>query len=110
MGDRSLAGAIVSIFLDDIPSQLNKLDIHLDQANTAGVSSQAHTLKGAAATVGADSLSAAALNMLKAGRAGQLDQCRRLRPIVEEELERFKRTARNAGWLSDASHDSTLPG
>jgi HPt (histidine-containing phosphotransfer) domain-containing protein len=84
MGDRRLAGAIVSIFLDDIPSQLTRLDICLDQADIAGVSAQAHTLKGAAATVG----------------AGQLDQCRRLRHGIEQEFERFKSTVRNSGWVS----------
>jgi CheY-like chemotaxis protein len=100
MGDRRLAGAIVSIFLDDIPSQLTRLDICLDQADIAGVSAQAHTLKGAAATVGATSVSAAAWNMVKAGKAGQLDQCRRLRHGIEQEFERFKSTVRNSGWVS----------
>jgi len=97
MGDRQLAGVVLRAFLDDIPSQLKQLGARLGHADAPGASSQIHALKGAAATVGAASLSAAAMNMLVAGKAGHLDRCLRLLPGIEEEFERFKNTVRLAG-------------
>ena len=61
--------------------------------------SQAHTLKGAAATVAAEGLQALALAMERAGTAGQLDRCGELLPRAVEEFERFKSTLERAGWV-----------
>jgi len=99
MGDRQLAGAIVKGFLQDAPSQLRNLRSRLNAADAPGTRQQAHALKGAAATVAAESLHAAALAMERAGADGQLDRCRELLPRVAEEIERFKTTLQEAGWV-----------
>jgi HPt (histidine-containing phosphotransfer) domain-containing protein len=99
MGDRQLAGVILKGFLQDVPSQLNNLRQRLEDADGPGARSQAHTLKGAAATVAAESLQAIALAMEQAGKAGQLDQCGELFPRALEEFERFKSTLEQAKWL-----------
>ena len=52
-----------------------------------------------AATVAAESLSAIALAMEKAGEAGRLDNCGELLPRAVEEFERFKSTLERAGWV-----------
>jgi PAS domain S-box-containing protein len=99
MGDREIAGIILKEFLEGTPSQLNKLRQHLDAANAPGMRFEAHTLKGAAATVAADSLREIALAMERAGSDGQLDRCSELLPRAVEEFEQFRTTLQRAGWI-----------
>jgi len=99
MGDRQLAGAVLRGFLHDVPSQLNNLRARLGEADGPGARSQAHALKGAAATVAAEGLHAIALAIERAGTAGQLDQCGDLLPRAVEEFERFKSILERAGWV-----------
>jgi two-component system sensor histidine kinase/response regulator len=99
MGDRALAGSILKSFLQDASSQLNRLEAYLQQGDAAGLRAQAHNLKGAAATVSAQSLQALAFAIEQAGAASQTDRCRELLPRAAEELERFKTTLEQGGWL-----------
>ena len=99
MGDRKLAGRVLQGFLNDVPSQLNNLRQRLEEADAPGVQSQAHTLKGAAATVSAEGLQAIALAMEQAGKAAQLDDCGRLLPRAVAEFERFRSALEQAGWI-----------
>jgi HPt (histidine-containing phosphotransfer) domain-containing protein len=101
MGDRQLAGRVIEGFLERAPSQLTDLRKRLDEADAAGTLSQAHSLKGSAATVGAEGLHALALALELAGKAGRLDRCAELLPRVAEEFERFKSASAlaRAGWV-----------
>ena len=99
MGDRQLTGALLRGFLQDVPSQLSNLRQRLDAADAPGARSQAHALRGAAATVAAEGLHAVALAMERAGTAGQLDCCSGLLPHAVEEFERFKSTLEQGGWV-----------
>ena len=105
MGDRKLAGIVLRGFLQDVPSQLENLRQRLQNADSLGTRSQAHMLKGAAATVAADDLRAIALAMEQAGRAGEMDRCRQLLPQVAEEFERFKRALDWAGWAQTKDNE-----
>jgi len=100
MGDRQLAGIALKGFLQDGPSQLDKLRARLEAADAPGTRLQAHALKGAAATASAEGLQALALAIEQAGAAGQLGHCGELLPRAVEEFERFKCTLERAGWLS----------
>ena len=99
MGDRQLAGTIVKGFLQDAPSQLNILRERLNQGDAPGARRQAHLLKGAAATVSAERLRGIALEMERAGAAGQLSHCGKLMPYAAEEFERFNSAVDLAGWI-----------
>jgi len=99
MGDRQLAGTIVKGFLQDAPLQLNILRERLNQGDAPGARRQAHLLKGAAATVSAERLRGIALEMERAGAAGQLSHCGKLMPYAAEEFERFKSAVDLAGWI-----------
>jgi HPt (histidine-containing phosphotransfer) domain-containing protein len=99
MGDRLLAGVILKGFLADAPSQLSNLREQLDKADARGVQSQAHTLKGASATVAAEDLCAIASALEKSGKAGQLDRCGELLPRAVEEFERLRMTLARTGWV-----------
>jgi HPt (histidine-containing phosphotransfer) domain-containing protein len=99
MGDRQLAGVVVQGFLDEAPSLLSNLRKRLDEEDANGVRSQAHTIRGASATVAAEGLHAIAEQMEMAGKAGQLDRCRELLPRAVEELQRFRSALERAGWV-----------
>ncbi|MGA2590266.1 MAG: response regulator [Bryobacteraceae bacterium] len=98
MGDRDLAGKIIGGFLEDFPRQLLTLQKRLEEGDAGGVRLQAHTLKGAAATVSAPALRAAALEMEQAGIHGQLPRAARLLPRMQEQLDQFKTTLAQTGW------------
>jgi HPt (histidine-containing phosphotransfer) domain-containing protein len=78
---------------------LNNLRALVDAADAAGARLQAHALKGAAATVAAESLQALALAMECADDKRRLDDCGTLLPRALEEFERFKNTLEQAGWV-----------
>ncbi len=99
MGDRELAGYLLKGFLQNAPSQLNRLSQRVEEADAPGARLQAHALKGASATVAAEGLRAVAQAMEQAGVAGQLDRCGRLLPRAEEEFQRFKSALESAGWV-----------
>ncbi len=100
MGDRQLVRRMLTAFLGDVPSQLNHLRRKLAEADAPGARFQAHTLKGAAATAGADALRAVAAEMERAGTAGELGRCRETLPRAWEEFERFKSAVEQAGWIA----------
>jgi HPt (histidine-containing phosphotransfer) domain-containing protein len=104
MGDRSLAGKVLSGFLNEVPSQLNILRERLEHSEAPGIRLQAHALKGAASTVSAMALRAMALAMEQAGKAGELERCGELLPGVVREFERFKTAVRKAGWAETAQN------
>jgi len=94
MGDRTLARTIVRGFLDDMPKQLAALRSHLSGGDTAAVQRQAHSIKGAAATVGGNTLRQAALEMEEAARTGdtggmaaRLDEVERQFQAVQKAIE-----------------------
>jgi HPt (histidine-containing phosphotransfer) domain-containing protein len=103
MGDRELAGVILGDFLLDAPAQLEQLRILINNGDAPGTRRQAHTLKGAAATVAAEALRTVAFTMETAANAGQLDQCRNLQPRAIEEFERFSSKVQADGWVSKAN-------
>jgi CheY-like chemotaxis protein/HPt (histidine-containing phosphotransfer) domain-containing protein len=103
MGDRQLASMILRGFLEDALSLLNNLRKSLGEADAPGLELQAHTLKGAAASVSAERLNALALAIENAGKAGELDRCGELLPRAVEESERFKSTLVRDGWVQAVS-------
>jgi HPt (histidine-containing phosphotransfer) domain-containing protein len=98
MGDRQLASVVIKGFLDSAPAQLDNLRTRLAEADVRGARSQAHQIKGAAATVAAEGLRAVAMSIEQEGATGQLDHCRDLLPRVVEEFERYKRAVEDGGW------------
>jgi CheY-like chemotaxis protein/HPt (histidine-containing phosphotransfer) domain-containing protein len=99
IGDRQLAGTILKGFLQDFPSQLNRLRQRLDEADGPGAGLQAHTLKGAAAAVSAGGLHDLAQAMETAGKSGELDNFGELLPRALDEFEQFKSAVRHAGLV-----------
>jgi PAS domain S-box-containing protein len=99
MGDRQLASAIVKGFLDDLPLQLIRLRRLLSEGDLPAARLHAHSLKGSAATVGAESLRLVASAIERAGSAGDINLCIDLLPRAAKEFERFKNITQRTGWL-----------
>jgi HPt (histidine-containing phosphotransfer) domain-containing protein len=95
LGDRRLAGILLKAFVGDVPSQLSQLRRRLDEGDAPAARFMAHALKGAAATVSAEGLSAIALAMEE---SGQLDRCAELLPRLVEEFGLFKSAVELAEW------------
>jgi CheY-like chemotaxis protein/HPt (histidine-containing phosphotransfer) domain-containing protein len=72
MGDQDLAWAVIDGFLVDNRSQMQELQSFLSNRDVDGSRRQAHSIKGAAATVGAERLRTTAFAMEQAAQAGDL--------------------------------------
>jgi PAS domain S-box-containing protein len=90
MGDEELARTVVDGFLEDVPRQIEALRNYLGAGDAQGAFRQAHTIKGASANVGGEALRATALEMEKAGRAGDLEAVTVRLPELESQFARLK--------------------
>ena len=97
-GDPGIAATIVAGFLSDAPRQLSALKSRLENGDADGARLQAHTLKGAAATVSAPELSAICREMQEVVAARELSRAVSLFPRLEQEFERLKAALKQAGW------------
>ncbi len=98
MGDKDLASRVIAGFLDDAPRQLRALKNRLEEGDADGARLQAHTLKGAAATVSAESLRALCSEAQEAAASSELSRALVLVPRLEEEFELLKATLKQSGW------------
>jgi len=103
MGDEGLAGKVIAGFLDDAPRQLRSLKKMLEEGDTDGARRQAHTLKGAAATISAETLRALCSEAQDAATAGELSRALALLPRLQEQLELLRTALKKSGWCSQAS-------
>jgi signal transduction histidine kinase/CheY-like chemotaxis protein/HPt (histidine-containing phosphotransfer) domain-containing protein len=99
MGDKTLGQAVILGFLEDIPQQIRVLKDRLGEGDAPLAYRQAHTIKGAAATVGASALHEVAFMMEQAGKGGELDRAVGLFPRLEEEFERLKVVIEQSKWI-----------
>ena len=76
LGDEEMAREIVEGFLEDIPQQMKLLTDSLRKGDAAAVRDRAHSIKGAAASIQAESMRSAAFEVEKAGAAGDVDAMR----------------------------------
>ncbi|MCP4679398.1 MAG: response regulator, partial [Deltaproteobacteria bacterium] len=88
--NRSRAIKIASVFLGDIPNQIMKLERSLSENDTEVATRQAHTIKGAAANVGAEELCALAFEMETMGKDNELEAIGRIIPELNRRFERLK--------------------
>jgi len=78
MDNEKLARTVVEGFIEDIPLQIEALRGYLETGDAASAERQAHTIKGASANVGGERLRAAALEvekLLKAGDINAINAC-----------------------------------
>jgi PAS domain S-box-containing protein len=90
MGDTELAHTLVEGFMDDIPVQISKLKGFLESGDVPAATRQAHTIKGAAANIGAAVLREAAYELEEQGHAGDMAGVAKGLPHLEVAFERLK--------------------
>jgi len=85
-GDDELAQIVFSEFLEDIPQQIQALKDLLESGDISGSARQAHSIRGASASVGGEGLRKVATKMEKVADAGDLDGVNILMSELEEQL------------------------
>ena len=106
MNDEDLARAVAVGFLEDIPRQISALRSYLEAGDAEGAVRQAHTIKGASATVGGESVRATAFEMEKAARAGDLANVAAGLPALEFRFGRLKEAMQD--FVDEKSPDPSL--
>ena len=90
MGDRTLVKEVVRVFLDHIPRRIGELEGCLSAQDVPSAQLQAHTIKGACANVGAESIRAVAEAMENAVAEGNLATAEARLPDLKAGFERLK--------------------
>ncbi len=99
MDDDDLARIIIAGFLDDVPRQIEMLKACLEKGDIAGARNQAHSIKGAAANAGAQSLLKAVVAIQKVLEKKDLQEAAVMFPRLGEQLELFKTAVEKSQWL-----------
>src|ERR1700682_4698850 len=76
-GDQKLAGELAGLFLNDIEPRMNEITAAVTERDPARLRAGAHALRGSAATMMANNVSAAAAELETMGRSGLLEGVQR---------------------------------
>lgn len=90
MGDEELLQQILAGFLEDIPQRIRALEQGLEQGDTLLVRRQAHTIKGAAANVGAPTLRQVAWQLEQAAETADPGNTQTLMAALREQFARLQ--------------------
>jgi len=90
MDDEELAISITKGFLDDLPGRIDELKGYLGAKDVAGVKHVTHSIKGAAANLGGNALSAVAADMEKKAKSGKFEAVTDSLPELEKQFFRLK--------------------
>jgi two-component system, sensor histidine kinase and response regulator len=102
MGNESLARDLVLLFVAKTPGYMAEIHGQLSAGKPDGVHHQAHSLKGAAATVGADRLAALAAEIVEFGKSNKLDEAMLSMQQLEVEYEALLIILAERGWITPA--------
>lgn len=90
LGDEAVLSSIVNGFLADMPIQIARLRERLEAADDVGAERQAHTIKGAAASVGGETLRMAAQQVEESVRRGDWPAAQDEFAQLEEQFAQLK--------------------
>jgi signal transduction histidine kinase/CheY-like chemotaxis protein len=99
MGDRTLASVVIAAFVEDMPKVFEPLENHIKKEDHDAVSRVAHTLKGAAANIGAPRFAETAYLMEAAGRAGEMDMVQRILPDLKKHFTQLIQELKQHGKI-----------
>ena len=97
-GGEGLVAELVDLFVDDVPSRLESIREAMAAGDPEALVRTAHSLKGSAATLGADRMAELCRQMEVSGRAGEVPQGQGLLESLEAEFEQVKRAL--AAWVA----------
>ncbi len=100
--DEDLIRDVTAAWLVDNPATMATLSRAVKVKNIADITSQAHAIKGSAATIRAQALTQAAMKLETAGRAGKLEDIEVLSADVERRLEEVSSLLSRSNWMEVA--------
>ncbi len=86
-GDREFLNEMLVEFMDIAAEQLKRISDIIEEGNAQELAKLAHSLKGASANLGAEAVSAIALELEKAGKEGELEGAKQLWEQLKEKVE-----------------------
>jgi two-component system sensor histidine kinase/response regulator len=89
-GDAEVWLEVAGIFLEDTPNRLDKIEAAVEAGDAETVQKEAHSIKGAAANVGAKPLLGAASELEAAGRESRFDEIGDALGRLRGEFSRFE--------------------
>ncbi len=90
MNDEDLARQVIAGFLKDMPDQMEQMQAALKNRDFTALQGQAHSIKGAAANVGGESLRRAALTMEQAAGKRDVDTANALIPEMQQSFAELR--------------------
>jgi CheY-like chemotaxis protein/HPt (histidine-containing phosphotransfer) domain-containing protein len=96
-GDREAAAEILADFLDDAPRLIAALKQAVETGDHSNVRQQAHSLKGASASVGAQALRLLSAQLEESAAAGSLENALSLTRGIQQSFTRFAETLQAQG-------------
>jgi HPt (histidine-containing phosphotransfer) domain-containing protein len=88
--DEDLLQELLGLFHESSADDLARIKEGALQGNAVGMGDASHSIKGAAASLGIESIRSVAAALEKAGRSGDLDGAMRVLPDLEALLLQFK--------------------
>lgn len=99
LDDRDLAQEVLNMFVASTPGYLAALQSHLECRNAAEVRMQAHTIKGACATIGAELMRMTAQRVEQLAREGELGAAASVAERLNLDYQNLKEELLRRGWL-----------
>ncbi len=93
-GDRSLFRQVVAFYFDDAPKLMSDLHQAITSADAEAARRAAHSLKGLAATIGAQACADGAVAVESASAEGSIEAIVAQVPLLEEELAKVDQALR----------------
>jgi two-component system sensor histidine kinase/response regulator len=88
-GDQELLAEMIVLFVDDVPHLMDAMRSALQRADMIALERSAHSLKGAASNLSANLTSAAALQLEKNAKNGDVESSKASLTILEGAVERL---------------------
>ena len=88
--DEDLLLELINLFHDSSATDLKKIKEGADQENSQVIGDAAHSIKGAAASLGIENIRFVAAELEESGRAGDLGAAKKRVSALESLLQQFK--------------------
>jgi CheY-like chemotaxis protein len=99
MDDRKMIRGILENFLEDMPGQIQELQIAVENGRFPEIQATAHSIKGVAANIGSNRFMRVAKEIEKAAKAEDLERIRDIFPSILEQFDLLKMTLENSEWV-----------
>jgi len=96
--DRELLSEMLALFMDELPSRLGAISDAIQSGDPEALAAAAHALKGSAAAVAAEALSARCAELERMGRFNSVSRAAEVAASLDHLTEEFRAALAAAGW------------